>query len=137
MDMFTLYNLIKKPKKITDFFMILAWASPFKKCYVCSCKTCKFTFSFLSRFVAAWVSGATTSFYCPDCGIFKRKWRCIDAGGISECSGCNSVYIFVYHTIHHVQIHNMYICCASTSRNQRHDLHKGTHTTRLPENARH
>ena len=29
MDMFTSYGHIKKPKKITDFLMILAWASPF------------------------------------------------------------------------------------------------------------
>ena len=30
MDMFTSYGHIKKPKKITDFLMILVWASPFK-----------------------------------------------------------------------------------------------------------
>ena len=92
--------------------------------------------SLLSHFVTAGVIGATTSFHYPDCEIFKRKWRRIDAGGISECSGCSSVYIFVHYTIHHVQIHNRYICCARTSRNQRHDLHKGTHTTRLSENTR-
>ena len=28
MDMFTSYGHIKKPKKIIDFFMIIAWASP-------------------------------------------------------------------------------------------------------------
>ena len=31
MDMFTSYGHIQKPNKITDFLMILAWASPFKK----------------------------------------------------------------------------------------------------------
>ena len=30
MDMFTSYGHIKKPNKITDFLMILAWVSPFK-----------------------------------------------------------------------------------------------------------
>ena len=30
MDMFTSYGHIKKPKKITDFLMTLACASPFK-----------------------------------------------------------------------------------------------------------
>ena len=29
MYMFTSYGHIKNPKKITDFLMILAWASPF------------------------------------------------------------------------------------------------------------
>ena len=30
MDMFTSCGHIKKPKKITDLLMILAWACPFK-----------------------------------------------------------------------------------------------------------
>ena len=29
MDMFTSYGHIEKPKQITDFLMILVWASPF------------------------------------------------------------------------------------------------------------
>ena len=29
MDMFTSYGHISKPNKITDFFIILAWACPF------------------------------------------------------------------------------------------------------------
>ena len=32
MDMFKSYGDIRKPRKITDFLMILAWLSPFKDC---------------------------------------------------------------------------------------------------------